>query len=207
MKKILFFIPLLRVILITVMIGFTVFADAQQGVAINTDGTNADNSALLDIKSNAKGLLIPRLTASQKNAIATPAVGLLIYQTDGTTGFYYYNGSAWAPVSSAAAGPLGGWSTTGNTGTDSSVNFIGTTDSKPLIGKVNGEQVFYFSPTKDLTLIGYQAGKNNTGSWNHFSGWKAGYSNTLGWQNHFEGLKAGYSNTTGELNKFIGTSA
>ena len=80
MKK---FFLLLKTIFIISML------NAQQGVAINTDGTNADNSALLDIKSNAKGLLIPRLTASQKNAIATPAVGLLIYQTDGTTGFYY----------------------------------------------------------------------------------------------------------------------
>ena len=89
MKKILFFIPMLRVILITVMIGFTVFADAQQGVAINTDGTNADNSALLDIKSNSKGILIPRMSSAQKAAIASPASGLLVYQTDGIAGFYY----------------------------------------------------------------------------------------------------------------------
>src|SRR5678809_991539 len=171
MKKIFF---LLKTIFI-----FSV-VNAQQGVAINTDGSSSDNSAMLDIKSNAKGILIPRLTTSQKNAIATPAVGLLIYQTDGTTGFYYYNGSAWAPVSSAAAGPLSGWATTGNTGTDSSVNFIGTTDSKPLIGKVNGQPVFYFSPTNTAMLIGYQAGKNNLYSDNTFIGYKAGYSNSSG---------------------------
>jgi len=207
MRKILFFIILLRVNLIAVIIGFTVVASAQQGVAINTDGTNADNSALLDIKSNSKGILIPRLTAAQKTAISSPATGLLIYQTNGTAGFYYYSGSAWLPLS-AAAGPLTGWSTTGNNGTDSSVNFIGTMDLKPLVGKVNGEQTFYFSPTTDLTFIGYQAGKNNTtGYWNHFSGKQAGYSNTTGHQNHFEGFKAGYSNTTGDNNQFIGTEA
>src|SRR5215471_21495161 len=114
-------------------------AYAQQGVAINTDGSNPDNSAMLDIKSISKGLLIPRVTSAQKNAIASPATGLLIYQTDGTAGFYYYNGSAWTPLSSAAQ-PLTGWSTTGNSGTDSTINFIGTIDNKPLIGKVNGEQ-------------------------------------------------------------------
>src|SRR6187402_896055 len=119
MKKILFFIPMLRVILITTTIGFTVIASAQQGVAINTDGTNADNSALLDIKSSSKGILIPRLTTAQKTAISSPATGLLIYQTNGAAGFYYYNGSAWASLS-AAAGALTGWSTTGNGGTDSS---------------------------------------------------------------------------------------
>jgi hypothetical protein len=65
-------------------------AYTQQGVAINTDGSSSDNSAMLDIKSNAKGLLIPRLTALQKNAIVTPAVGLLIYQTDATAGFLLF---------------------------------------------------------------------------------------------------------------------
>src|SRR6187455_2849659 len=117
-------------------------AYTQQGVAINTDGSSSDNSAMLDIKSNAKGLLIPRLTALQKNAIVTPAVGLLIYQTDATAGFYYYNGSSWMPLTSAAQGPLSGWATIGNSGTDSTVNFIGTSDNQPLIGKINGEQVF-----------------------------------------------------------------
>jgi len=77
-------------------------AYTQQGVAINTDGSSPDNSAILDIKSAGKGLLIPRLTAAQKAATASPAVGLLIYQTDGTVGFYYYNSSAWTPLSSAA---------------------------------------------------------------------------------------------------------
>src|SRR6266704_5115850 len=115
-------------------------AYSQQGVAINTDGTNPDNSAMLDIKSTAKGILIPRLTSAQKTAIATPAVGLLIYQTDGTTGFYFYNGIAWTSLTSAAQGPLSGWATTGNGGTDSTINYIGTSDNKPLIGKVNGEQ-------------------------------------------------------------------
>ena len=46
---------------------------AQQGVAINIDGSNADNSALLDIKSTAKGILIPRLAAVQRLAISNPA--------------------------------------------------------------------------------------------------------------------------------------
>ena len=182
-------------------------AYTQQGVAINTDGSGSDNSAMLDIKSNAKGLLIPRLTAAQKTAIVTPATGLLIYQTDGTTGFYYYNGSAWAAVSAAAQGPLSGWATTGNAGTDSALNFIGTLDSKPLIGKVNGEPVFYFSSTKPVTAIGYQAGKINTGIYNTVLGYQAGLSNTTGALNFFAGHLAGYSNTTANYNHFIGTFA
>ena len=91
MKKILFPITMLRATLITMIMGCTVIASAQQSVAINTDGTNADNSALLDIKSNSKGILIPRMAAAQKTAILSPASGLLIYQTNSTPGFYYYS--------------------------------------------------------------------------------------------------------------------
>ena len=54
-----------------------------------------DNSSILDISSTTGGILIPRMIETQRNDIASPANGLLIYQTDGTAGFYYYNGSAW----------------------------------------------------------------------------------------------------------------
>jgi hypothetical protein len=196
MKKILF---LLKTIFI-----FSV-AHAQQGVAINSDGSNPDNSAILDLKSTGKGLLIPRLTAAQKTAISTPAAGLLIYQTDGTAGFYYFNGSSWASLSSAAQGPLTGWATIGNAGTDSSVNFIGTADNQPMIGKVNGEQVFRFSQTMPVTLVGFQAGKLNTGKYNTFFGYQAGAANTTGDGNLFMGNTAGSVNTTGRENIFVGT--
>ena len=58
-----------------------------------------DPSAKLDIRSTSKGLLIPRMTQTQRNAIASPANGLFIYQTDNNPGFYYYNGSAWGNAS------------------------------------------------------------------------------------------------------------
>src|SRR4030095_7295527 len=180
-------------------------AYTQQGVAINTDGTNADNSAMLEIKSTSKGILIPRMTAVQKTAITTPATGLLIYQTDGTIGFYYYNGSSWTPLISAAAGPLSGWATTGNSATDSAVNFIGTSDNQPLIAKVNGEQVFRFSKNMHNVFAGYQAGKNNTGDYNSFYGYQAGMANTTGDGNLFVGNSSGIVNTTGRENIFVGT--
>ncbi|MFK7923692.1 MAG: hypothetical protein AB8H47_17165 [Bacteroidia bacterium] len=69
-----------------------------QGVAINTDGSEPDSTAALDITSTAKGVLLPRMTAAQKTAIAGPATGLMIYQTDGTAGYYYYDGSGWLLV-------------------------------------------------------------------------------------------------------------
>jgi hypothetical protein len=66
-----------------------------QSVSINNNAAIADTSAMLDISSTEKGLLIPRMTAQQKTAIASPATGLLVYQTDGEPGFYYYNGTSW----------------------------------------------------------------------------------------------------------------
>ncbi len=70
-----------------------------QGVSINTDGSNAALSAMLDIKSTTGGLLIPRMTEAQKNAISSPATSLLVYQTDAEKGFYYYSGSSWQKLS------------------------------------------------------------------------------------------------------------
>lgn len=73
-------------------------ATSAQGVAINTDNTDPDASAALDVKSTSKGVLVPRMTQAQRNAIATPATGLMIFQTNNTPGFYYYTGSAWSAV-------------------------------------------------------------------------------------------------------------
>lgn len=52
-----------------------------------------DPSAILDLKSDSKGLLTPRLTAAQRMALASPATGLLIYQVEAPEGFYYNRGT------------------------------------------------------------------------------------------------------------------
>src|SRR5690349_14995223 len=61
--------------------------------------TTPNTSSLLEVKSTTKGILIPRMTLTQRNAIASPAAGLLIYQTNSTPGFYYFDGSKWTAVS------------------------------------------------------------------------------------------------------------
>ncbi|MEZ5069614.1 MAG: hypothetical protein R2751_01260 [Bacteroidales bacterium] len=63
-----------------------------QGVSINEDGSSPDASALLDVSGTDKGVLIPRLTTAQMGAIATPATGLLVYNTDSASVFYYDGG-------------------------------------------------------------------------------------------------------------------
>lgn len=81
---------------LTFVLFFVVFGRAQN-VAINTDGSNADSSAILDIKSSSKGLLIPRMSTTQRNAIAAPALGLMVYDTV-TKSVWAYNGTIWANI-------------------------------------------------------------------------------------------------------------
>ena len=85
----------------TLILGITLFAifgNTNAQVAINTDGSSADASAMLDVKSTAKGMLVPRMTKSQRDAVSAPATGLMIYQTDNTAGFYFYNGTSWVTI-------------------------------------------------------------------------------------------------------------
>ena len=73
-----------------------------QSVSINNEGTLPDESAILDLSSPSKGLLIPRMTLAEKNGIALPAIGLIIYQTDAPAGFCYFDGSNWNAISTLA---------------------------------------------------------------------------------------------------------
>jgi N-acetylneuraminic acid mutarotase len=83
-----------------------------QGVGIGT--TNPGASAILDIQSSTKGLLIPRMTKTERNAINNPATGLLLFQTNDTTGFYSNTGTpanpVWKQLGAATAGGVPGGS-------------------------------------------------------------------------------------------------
>jgi hypothetical protein len=68
-------------------------------VAVTKDGSSADGSAMLDVKSTDKGFLPPRMTEAQRDDISNPASGLIIYQTDETAGLHQYNGTAWEAMS------------------------------------------------------------------------------------------------------------
>lgn len=113
---------------------FTTIASSAQTVIVTDDATytTGQASAALDVKSISKGFLAPRLTQTQRLAITSPAQGLLVYQTDGTTGFYYFN-AVWIPLAAAT----NAWSLTGNTGTNFATNFLGTTDNTSLRFRTN----------------------------------------------------------------------
>ena len=95
-----------------------------QSVGINSDNSFPNGSAMLDVKSTTKGFLAPRMTATQLGNIPTPATGLLVFQTDGTSGFYYYTGSAWVIIGGSSGG---GGTVTDVTGTAPIVSSGGIT--------------------------------------------------------------------------------
>ena len=89
---------------------------AQNNVGI---GTNTPNSnAILEMQATDKGVLVPRLTTAQRNAIATPTEGLLVYDTDIDCFFFYEStASAWTSLCNAGpVGPAGPQGPTGATG-------------------------------------------------------------------------------------------
>src|SRR5687768_997146 len=94
-----------------------------QNLAINTDGSAANANAILDVKSNNKGVLIPRMSTASRLAIP-PTKGLLVY--DSTTHSFWYNtGTEWQSIAtSTALSSANAWLLTGNAGTDST-NFLG----------------------------------------------------------------------------------
>jgi trimeric autotransporter adhesin len=173
-------------------------------VAINTDASLPDNSAMLDIKSTAKGILLPRLTLAQRNAIVSPANGLMIYQTDNTPGFYYNSGTPATPAW-VISGTGSGWGLTGNGGTSAVTNFIGTTDDQPLRFRVNNTWAGEIHPSNGNIFLGLNAGQANTsGILNTSNGDHSLFSNTTGSRNTANGNSALYSNTSGSNNTSTG---
>lgn len=87
-------------VLILVILLFTSNTFAQVGIGTNTPETTAQ----LDVRSTSKGFLPPRMTSQQRDAISSPAQGLIIYCTNcGTNGeVEVYNGITWANISGAA---------------------------------------------------------------------------------------------------------
>ena len=110
------FIP----IFIGLVFSFSVYS---QNVAINTTGAAPNATAMLDVSATGMGLLIPRMTLV--NRPGAPVTSLLIYQTDNTPGFYYWDGGAWVQLFSGSQS--NDWTLSGNAA--AAANFIGTTNA------------------------------------------------------------------------------
>ncbi|MBL0280606.1 MAG: hypothetical protein IPQ11_09755 [Bacteroidetes bacterium] len=65
--------------------------------------TTPVSSAIVEMQSTSQGLLAPRMTKAQRDAIASPVMGLLIFQTNSQPGFYYYTGAGWTAMAAKGA--------------------------------------------------------------------------------------------------------
>jgi len=120
----------MRIITILVSCFLVSVSTFAQSVAINTDGSTANSSAALDIKSTDKGMLIPRMTSAQRTAISNPAVGLLVFDTDSGS-FWFYGGSSWTQLIDNANNPSGAWTTNGSNISNSNSGNVGIGTSTP----------------------------------------------------------------------------
>ena len=118
-----------------------------QNVGIGTVFPNA--SAQLDITSTSKGLLIPRLTSSQRTAIASPATGLLVYETTSSS-FWYYNGSAWNQLVSVATSP---WTVSGNNIYNTNSGYVGIGTATPAAKLHVADSSVVFSATGTVLAV------------------------------------------------------
>ncbi len=149
------------IILISLLMTNIVFAQ----VGINNSNSAPDTSAMLDVQSTSKGLLIPRMTASDRDNISAPATGLTVYVTDDDR-FYYYDGSQWNQLQTGGKT----WLLAGNGGTNGT-EFLGTTDAQPLILKTNNTEririnengaIGVSTAPDDHYLLYAKSGNNNT---------------------------------------------
>ena len=138
-------------------VGLFACLDAQsQGVAINNDNSSPDASAMLDVKSLTKGMLAPRMTQAQRNAIANPANGLVIYQTDINPGLYYNSGTPAIPAWFIVGNNAGQWL---NNGSDIyyALGNVGIGTTSP-IEKLHVDGYMHLSNTSSYPFIRF----NNT---------------------------------------------
>ena len=115
-------------------------------MAVTTDGSSADGSAMLDIKSTVKGFLPPRMTETQMNDITTPAQWLMVVCTNcDPAGYYYYTGSVWTQivgnpatgVTAAKPGTMDGYYITDYAFSNTTATFVVSNNGLTPVGPVN----------------------------------------------------------------------
>ncbi|MBU1719929.1 MAG: hypothetical protein KKA07_12760, partial [Bacteroidetes bacterium] len=203
--------------------------------AVGIGNTSPDASSLLDITATGYGILIPRMT--QANRPGAPVTALLIYQTNNTPGFYYYDGTAWKRLFS---GTGDGWCTTGNALTGGAPNtpneWIGSTNNYDWVIKTNNTEwvrvqndgdvgIGTNAPNEQLEItknfrlpattgstvgVIYSSANryiHNYGTRNFFAGATAGNFTLTGTDNTGIGYEALLSNTNGNYNTAVGRGA
>ncbi len=178
-------------------------------VGINNDNTDPDASAMLHVKSTDKGLLVPRMTSTNRTNINTPANGLLVFDT--TTGsFWFFNNTAWAELKGGTSNGVA------DADNDTKIQVEETADEDKIRFDISGTERWVMDGTRlesvntgNSVFIGAGAGANDNlnNNRNTFIGNLAGNSNTSGPLNVAVGAESLSANTTGAGNVSLGYKA
>lgn len=123
-----------------------------QNVAVNNTGAVANAHAILDVdvSTNDKGVLIPRLSTVERVAIAGLGAadeGLIVYD-ETTNSFWFWDGTQWVEMSNAGSQ----WLLLGNAGTNAATNFIGTTDATDFVVRTNSTEAMRVSAAGNVGI-------------------------------------------------------
>lgn len=187
-----------------------------QNLSVNADGSAPDGSAMLDVVATDKGLLIPRMTEVQKNAITNPATSLIIFQTDGTSGFYFNAGTpsvpSWIKLATTDANPI----EISDADNDTKIQVEESGDEDVIRFDQEGTEFFRMDSgrlevvnTGQSVFMGENAGINDDFSTNYnvAVGATALQFNVNGQENTAIGSRSLEDNNGGSRNAALGTSA
>ena len=124
---------------ILTIIAFSISYNHLSAQVLGKFGTNQstlDVNAALEVESTSKGVLLPRLTTAQQNAMSAPSDGMVIYNTDSTC-FVLRRGGVWRSLCAGLNSTA--WTLVGNGGTSPTTNFLGTTDAQNLLIKADNK--------------------------------------------------------------------
>jgi trimeric autotransporter adhesin len=193
---------LLAIIAATLCINY---ANAQMKLGSNPTTTNAN--ALLELETTNKGLLLPRIAlanVSSPTPLTAHIAGMTVFNTANngivSPGFYCNDGAMWIKMSTIT--PSSVWSLTGNLGTTTASNFIGTTDNVDVLFRRNNIKAALLSQSN--TIFGVNSSTLTTGNYNVAIGAISNRDNVLGSENVTVGYGTMATNVAGKYCVAIG---
>jgi hypothetical protein len=189
--------------LLVMLLVLAAVAEVQAQSKVGSNPTTLDASAAFEIESTNKGFLPPRMTTTQRNAISSPATGLVIFNT--TTGTLQTNtGTPAAAVWSTINAPVAAYSSGDTIGLYQTNAFTGTGNNSNFFGYLAGNG----TTNNNSNYLGRLAGGSATGAnFSNFFGNGAGLNAPFAQRSNFLGEFAGSSADSAELSNFIGMYA